>query len=306
MGHHHNHHHHSGKSNTDKNLFFVTILNFAITLAQIIGGILSNSLSLLSDALHNLSDSIAIGLAFWAQKVSKRPSTNNKTFGFQRIEILIAFVNAGVLFLICGFLTYHALVRFYHPEEVKGKMMLVVAVIGLLANLFSVIILKNDKNASLNIRAAYLHLLGDTLSSVAVIAGGLLILKFNWFWVDPLVTIGVAVYIAIESIRILKDSAGILMQSVPENIDITEIKFALENLEGIKNIHHIHAWGMNETKLFLELHANLENDLMVSQTEKIQEEIEEIAHHRFGIEHVTVQFEFECCLGKREGCDCNH
>lgn len=303
MGHHH-HHHASNDKKSGKNLFTATILNLIITIAQIVGGILSNSLSLLSDALHNLSDSIALGIAFWAQKVSRRPSTTNKTFGFQRIEILAAFVNAGVLVLVCGFLVYHAILRFYHPEPVQGKLMLIVATIGLLANLFSVVILKKDKEKSLNIQAAYLHLLGDTLSSVAVIAGGFLIVKFNWFWIDPLVTIVVAVYIGFESTHILNDSSGILMQSVPENIDITEIKFELEKIAGIKNIHHIHAWGLNESRLFLELHANLESNLLVSETEKIQKEIESITHHQFGIEHITVQFEFECCLGQDEGCNC--
>jgi cobalt-zinc-cadmium efflux system protein len=303
MGHHH-HHQASNEKKSGKNLFIATILNLIITIAQIVGGILSNSLSLLSDALHNLSDSIALGIALWAQKVSRRPSTTNKTFGFQRIEILAAFVNSGVLVLVCGFLIYHAILRFYHPEPVQGRLMLIVATIGLLANLFSIVILKKDKEESLNIRAAYLHLLGDTLSSVAVIAGGFLIVKFNCFWIDPLVTIAVAVYIGFESIPILKDSSGILMQSVPENIDITEIKFELEKITGIKNIHHIHAWGMNESRLFLELHANLESNLLVSETEKIQKEIEETAHHQFGIEHITVQYEFECCLEKSEDCGC--
>jgi cobalt-zinc-cadmium efflux system protein len=191
-----------------------------------------------------------------------------------------------------------------HPEEVKGILMLAVATIGLLANLISVFILRNDKTASLNIRAAYLHLLGDTLSSVAVIAGGIFILKFNWYWIDPLITIVIAIYIAYESVHILKDTTSILMQSVPEHLIIEEIRNHLLEIEEINDIHHIHVWGMNESRFFLELHADLKNDVLVSQTAEIQEKIESIAKHHFEIMHVTVQFEFACCSDKNKDCYC--
>ena len=287
MGHHH--HSHGGEN---KSLLLATLLNVFITIVEIIGGVLANSLALFSDALHNLTDTFAILLAYIAGKVSKRKSNEKKTFGYKRIEILAAFFNALLLIGISAFLVYEAIIRFYNPQAVKGLLMLVVASAGLIFNLLAVLLLKKHSATSLNIRSAYLHLLGDTLSSFAVILGGILIYYFEIYWVDPLITILISIYIIKETWNVFRQSFNILMQAAPDEIDLQKIISDLEEIEGISNIHHVHAWGLSEKEFHFECHADLENDLMVSETTILQKKMEKILHLKYKISHLTVQFEY--------------
>ena len=194
------HHHHSTAVISEKNLLAAVVLNFTISIAEVVGGILSNSLALLSDALHNLGDGLAVLLAYIAHRVSKRESNERKTFGYKRVEILAAFINSIILVAICIFLIYEAVERFRNPAPIKGAIMFSVAVVGLLANLVAMILLRNDSQKNINIRAAYLHLIGDTLSSVVVIAGGilstagLLFLSKHGFALDPPLDYGGTVF----------------------------------------------------------------------------------------------------------------
>ena len=192
-------HHHSNVGISEKNLLAAVILNFTITAVEIVGGLLSNSLALLSDAIHNLGDGLAVLLAYIAHRISKRDSNTRKTFGYKRVEILAAFVNAVILVAICLFLIWEAVERFRNPAPIKGVIMFSVAGVGLLANLVAVILLRGDSKKNINIRAAYLHLLGDTLSSLVVIAGGILIWKFEIYWIDPLITVLISLYILKET-----------------------------------------------------------------------------------------------------------
>jgi cobalt-zinc-cadmium efflux system protein len=289
----HHHQHSSGKS-----MLWVTLLNVFITVAEIIGGILTNSLALLSDAVHNLSDTIAIFLAYVAQRLARKQSNEKKTFGYKRVEILAAFFNALVLIAISVFLIYEAILRFNNPVAVKGLLMFIVALAGLLFNLLAVLILKKYASESLNVRSAYLHLLGDTLSSVAVVIGGVLIYFFEIFWIDPLITILISVYIIKETWNVFRHSADILMQSTPRGVNLDEIIKALENIEEISNIHHVHMWGMSEKDLHFECHADLETDMAVSKTASIRERMEDLLKDHFSISHLTVQFEFNVCDDK--------
>ena len=290
MGHYHNQHHEPAISG--RNLLIVTILNFVITAAEVIGGILSNSLALLSDALHNFSDGLAVLIAYIANKVSKRPSNLHRTFGYKRIEILAAFFNAIVLIVIIVYLFYESALRFYEPEPIKGLIMMVVAIIGLLANLFAVLLLKKDSRVNLNVRSAYLHLLGDTLSSVAVIIGGILIYVYEIFWVDPLITILVGIYLIRETWIVLKETLDILMQSTPRNIDVGHVQSELEKIDSVKNIHHVHIWSLSDSMIHFECHVDLNEDLHVSETGNLLRQIENILHDRFDIHHTTIQVEY--------------
>jgi len=294
MGHHHHNHHDSG----GKNLLLVTLLNVFITVVEIIGGIMANSLALLSDALHNLSDTIAILLAYIAGRVSKRKSNEKKTFGYKRIEILAAFFNALVLIGISAFLVYEAIIRFNNPEPIKGMLMMIVAGAGLLFNLLSVLLLRKHAGSSLNIRSAYLHLMGDTLSSVAVIIGGILIYYFEIYWVDPLITILISIYIIKETWEVFNQSANILMQATPPGMDLQKILDELEQIDGIANVHHVHVWGLSEKEFHFECHTDLENDLNVSLTADVRNEMSKILEEKFQIGHLTVQFEFNECDDK--------
>jgi cobalt-zinc-cadmium efflux system protein len=292
--HRQNHHHHQ-EDMQGKKLLLVTILNLTITIAQVIGGFISNSLALLSDALHNLGDTTAILLAWIANRISRRQANDKNTFGYKRFEILAAFFNALVLVSICLFLFVEAYQRLLDPQPVKGLIMLVVATVGLLGNLASVLILKNNRRKNLNVKAAYLHLLGDTLSSVAVIVGGIFMWLYNLYWIDPVITFLIGIYLLFHTWHVLAETFGILMQATPPEINLTDIKLRLEKVENVKDIHHVHVWRLNDTALFFEGHVNTGKDLLVSETDGIRSKIEKILAEEFNIHHVTLQMEYSGC-----------
>ncbi|MCK4662058.1 MAG: cation transporter [Bacteroidales bacterium] len=292
----HNHHHNNEIA--EKNLLLVTILNFSIAIAEIIGGLISNSLSLLSDALHNSGDAFAVLLAYIANKVSKKSPTYSKTYGFKRIEILAALFNAIVLIAISVFLFYEAYKRLINPEPIKGAIMLIVALIGLFANILAVILLHKSSEANINIKAAYLHLIGDTVSSVAVIIGGILIYFFKIYWVDPVITIILGLYIIKHTYSILKQVVNILMQGTPYNLNLNEIKKEVEKLPEISNIHHVHAWNLNDREIHFECHIDLKENISLKETNKIRLELEQLLTSKFNINHITIQFEYNICENK--------
>jgi cobalt-zinc-cadmium efflux system protein len=291
----HRHNHTHAENVRGKKLLWVTLLNFSISLVQVAGGIISNSLSLISDAIHNLGDTSAIFIAFLAGKhADKRPDAR-KTFGYKRTEILAALFNAVVLIAICIFLFVEAYERFRNPQAIKGGIMLSVAVFGLIANLISVLVLQKEKSHNLNIRAAYLHLLGDTLSSVAVIAGGIAILVWQIYWLDPLVTVAVGVYIIYHTWDVVRQTVDILMQATPRHIDIQEIKQSVEALPQVENIHHLHIWQMDDEHIHLEAHLNISQDLSLSKAQTVRHDVETLLKDKFGISHITLQIEYKGC-----------
>ncbi len=289
MSKHEHHHHRSGGQG--KRLLAVTLLNLSITVVQTVGGIISGSLSLLSDALHGLGDACALFIAYIADKISRREASLSKTFGYKRVEILAALFNAVTLIAICIFLFVEAYERLLNPSPVKGVIMLAVASFGLLANLVSVLILEKDKNHNLNVKAAYFHLLGDTLSSVAVIAGGVAIVLWNITWIDPLITVAVGIYIIYSSWDVLRQTVGILMQQTPQGIDIEQIKIETENLPEVKNLHHVHVWQLNDRQIHFEGHITLSSNLTMDSVMLCKAEIEKILQ-KHGIEHTVLQFEY--------------
>jgi len=291
---HHQHHHHSNDLR-GKRLLWVAILNLSITIVQIIGGFLSNSLSLLSDALHNLGDSSAIFIAFLAGKRSAKKPNQHRTFGYKRIEILAALFNAVVLISISIFLFFEAYERFLNPEPIKGLMMFTVASFGLAANLISVFVLNNDKDHNLNIKAAYLHLMGDTLSSVAVIFGGIAIWLYDIFWIDPLITVAVGIYIIYHTWGVVKQTVDILMQSTPNDIDLMVIKTQLEALVEVENIHHVHVWKLDDKQIHMEAHVNIKDNMTMAEMMLVKAKIEQLLKHDFSIHHITLQIEYKSC-----------
>lgn len=294
-GHHHHHHHHHTSEMSNRRLLWVTLLNVVITVVEIIGGLVSNSLSLLSDAIHNLGDSSAVFIAFLAGKRGNKQPDKRNTFGYKRIEILAALFNGVVLIAICLFLFVEAYKRFKNPEPIHGRTMFIVAVVGLLANLFSVLILQKDKNQNLNVKAAYLHLLGDTLSSVAVILGGLAIWFWGLIWLDPLITTLVGIYIIWHTWSVVRETVDILMQSSPLDIDIDEIKTHIEEIEGVQNMHHVHVWKLDDVNSFFEAHINLEENILMEGAMKIKTAIEDLLKNHYNISHTTLQIEYKCC-----------
>lgn len=292
--HDHGHcHHHDASALSPAKFRFVTLLNLIITLAEFVGGILSGSLALLSDAVHNLSDTVSIVISYIAHQLSKKQNDTKRTFGYKRAEVLAAFVNSASLMIICVFLIVEAVKRFYHPEPIQGMIMLIVASIGLISNLLSVVMLHTGSKQNMNIRSAYLHMLGDTVSSVAVILGGIAIVFWKIYWLDPVLTILIALYIAKESLSIVKSSSNIFMQGAPE-LSLEEIKEELEKIEEIVNVHHVHAWMINENTIHFEAHVDIQ-DRKVSDLKPIYDKIEKILEEKYGVNHITIQFECGMC-----------
>ncbi|MFZ4520865.1 MAG: cation diffusion facilitator family transporter [Bacteroidales bacterium] len=276
-------------------LMAAIVLNGLITVLEIAGGIFSNSLALLSDAVHNLSDTMALILAWVASKIGSRKPDQKRTFGYKRFEILSAFINASILTAISIYLIYEAIQRFLHPEPVKSNLMLVVASIGLLANLASMLFLHRDAKSSLNVKAAYLHLLGDTLSSVAVVAGAVLLTFAQILWIDPLLTMIISIVIMVQAYGILRESVEILMQSTPNDLNLSEIKAHLEKHPLIKNIHHVHCWQLQDSDILFEAHVETRKDLLLSESCQLMGEIERQLKENYHISHTTLQIEFEGC-----------
>ncbi len=286
----HRSHHHQPVN--ERNLLAVTMLNLVITALEVAGSILSGSIALLSDALHNLSDTFATFIAYMAILIGKKEASSKRTFGYKRIEILAALLNAVILLIISAYLIKEAYERLRAPQEVNPMIMMVVAMIGLLANLYGVVILKKDAHKSLNVKAAYVHLVGDAFSSVLVVIGGLLIQFRNMSWIDPVITVLISIYIIREAFVILKESLQILMQSAPDHLDLDKIKRLIEKDPDIHNIHHLHVWMLTDQQVHFEAHIELLKDLKLSQVRRIQQVIEKVLRQEFHIKHVTLQFEY--------------
>ncbi len=290
---------HSQQNDPSRRLLISILLNGVITLIEIAGGILSNSLALVSDAIHNLSDTMALTLAWIANKVGKRKPNARRTFGYHRFEILSAFINASVLTAISIYLIYVSVVRFLHPEAVKSGIMFTVAIIGLLVNLISMLILHRDSKKRLNVKAAYLHLLGDTISSVAVIVGAVLIYLAKLMWIDPAITLIISIVIIVQAYKILRESVDILMQTTPSRIDLAEIKKVLEQNPLIRNVHHVHCWQMQDDDILFEAHIETLKDMMLSDSNRLRDQIEQGLKEKYQITHTTLQIEFGGCDDKK-------
>jgi len=271
------------------------LLNFVITAVQIVGGLISGSLALISDALHNFSDALSIIISYIAIKLKLRDNSYRHTFGLKRAEILAAVINASVLIVIYGFVFYEAFKRFYEPEKIEAGIMSIVAAIGLAANIIGTLLLKRDSKTSLNIRSAYMHLLSDSVSSVAVILGGIAIAIWNIIWVDSLLTFLIGIYIMRECYLILGEAIHVLMEGAPPEISLDEIKTEVERFPEVADIHHIHLWMVGDGDIHLEAHVNV-NDMKISQSDVLRMKIERMLESKFGIHHVTLQFECNQCL----------
>ena len=278
---------------SEKNLFLSIILNVGITLAQIIGGILSGSLALLSDALHNFTDVVSLVISYTASKYARKSATYNKTFGYKRAEIIAAFINSSSLIIIAVILMMEAVERFLDPQSINSTLVIWLSALAIVFNGLSVLLLLKDRKTNLNLASAYFHLLTDMLASVAVLVGGILMKLYGIFWLDSVLTFAIALYLIYVGVSLFRDSFKILMQFTPSHIKIDEIVLRVNQIEPVKNIHHIHVWQLNEHELHLEAEIDFKEDLTLSTFEDILEEIEDLLHKEFGINHITIQPEFK-------------
>ncbi|MCX7027265.1 MAG: cation diffusion facilitator family transporter [Spirochaetes bacterium] len=277
------------------NKFLLSILITSLTLiAEIVGGLLTGSLALLSDAAHVFLDIFALVLSYGAVRLATRAPSPRHTFGFHRMKVLAAFVNGATLIIVAIEIFREAISRFVHPVSVIAAPMLIVAVIGLAANLIVAIILKEHDHADLNARAAFLHVLGDALSSVGVIIAGLVMLLTGWTWVDPAASILIGFVILTGAWRVLKEVVHILNEGSPESANPDEVSAALAMVPGVLTVHDLHIWSIEPGYSVMSVHALLEDQLL-SDTGSILGRIKDIARQRFKIEHTTVQFECADC-----------
>ena len=275
------------------NLIFSIILNAVITIAQVFGGILSGSLALISDALHNFSDVLSLIFSLVAHKLSRRKASVNQTFGFKRAELIAAFINAATLIIVAFILIYHAILKLKEPEIIDSDLVIWMALLGIVVNGFSVLLLKKDATHNLNMKSAYLHLLTDMMASVAVLTGGLLMKYYEIFWVDSILTLLIAVYLIVVGTDLFLKSTKMLMLFTPDFIDLKELIREVHQIKGVRKLHHIHVWHLNEEELHLEAHLDCEEDLSLSQFNDLLLEIEELLYAKFSINHVNIQPEFQ-------------
>ena len=287
MGHEHHHHEVEGK-----NLFFTILLNAGISLAELIGGLISGSISLISDAIHNFSDVLSLVISYIANKLAKREATEKHTFGFKRSEIIAAFLNSATLIVLAFFILYEAIERLIKPVEISSSLVIWLALASILVNGLSVLFIKKDAEGNMNMKSAYLHLFGDMMTSIAVLIGGILMKYFHLYRIDPIFSILIAIYLLYLSWDIFKSSLKIMMQFTPENIDINKLANELATIKGVANTHHIHIWQINEHDIMFEAHIDMEKDVKITEFEQIMHAVQEYLHTTYDIHHVTLQPEF--------------
>lgn len=281
------HHHHISPDAGDARVAGAIAVNLLLTVAQIIGGIFAGSLSLIADALHNLSDAIALVIAFGARKIARRPADARMTFGYNRIEVVAALINYTTLIIIGFYLVYEAVLRFFEPTAVAGWIIVWVAGFALLVDLVTAALVWRMQAGSVNMRAAFLHNVADALGSIAVIVAGTVILLFGWMWVDPLVTLLIAGYILWQSAVEMPRVVRILMLGSPEGLDTHAVIDAVEEAPGVASAHHVHLWMMGENDPALDAHLVLENGAAADPTRKAVRDV--LAG--FGIAHSTLEIE---------------
>ena len=290
MAHDHSHNHTHGANKKVLLISFLIITSYMIV--EAIGGFLTNSLALLSDAGHMLSDSISLAIALIAFKLAEKAASRSKTYGYKRFEILAAIINGVTLIAISLYIFYEAIDRFANPPEVSTTGMLIISVIGLAVNVLVAWIMMRggDTEGNLNMRGAYLHVLSDMLGSVGAIAAALLMMFFDWRWADPLASVIVAILILRSGYFVTKAAVHVLMEGTPQNIDVDDILQTISKTEGIQGIHDLHIWSITSGLNALSCHAVVDNQLTIAESENILHQIEHNLEHK-GITHVTIQME---------------
>jgi cobalt-zinc-cadmium efflux system protein len=291
----HHDHHKPGTDLKGKKLLLTILLNIVITASQVAGGFISGSLSLLSDALHNFSDVVSLVVSYIANRLSSRKNTVNQTFGYKRAEIIAAFINTAILIVVAILLIIEAIKRINEPSEVASIWVIALSVASIILNGASVLILKKDASDNMNVKSAYLHLLSDMFTSVAVLAGGLIMFYYQIYWIDAVLTIGIGIYLFYMSWGLLLQALKVLMLFAPGNILLDKVNSRIQELDEIKNLHHVHLWQLNDKQIHFEAHVDFKSNLNLTDVNGILQNIKEILHHEFEIDHVTLQPEFNVC-----------
>ncbi len=285
-------HAHDHAIRDDRWLGLAIAVNLLLTLAQVLGGLLSGSLSLIADALHNFSDAGALVIAWVARRIGRKSPDTRKTFGYQRAEIIAALINLITLVLVGLYLLSEAVQRIFTPQVIEGWTVVLVAAVALVIDVLTALLTWRMSANSINIRAAFLHNVSDALASAGVILAGILILLFRWYWADTLLTLLIAGYVFYQAARLLPRTINILMQSTPDDIELAEVVAAMEEVEGVNEVHHVHIWQLDEQNNALEAHVAI---TAPERAEQIKARIKERLANRFNISHSTLELESTSC-----------
>lgn len=295
MGHAHSHTHSQPAPGQGggRRLLITLVLNLGITAAQVIGGVLAGSLALLADAVHNFSDAASIGISYGARRIAERAADRRRTFGYQRAEVVAALINLVTLVVISLYLLGYAVERFFHPRPIEGTLMLIVGGIAFVEDLISAVLLYRGARESINVKSVFLHMLGDTLATVGVIVGSLAIMVYGVSFIDPLLTALIALYILVHGGVELKDVIRILMESAPPGFEYDRMMKAMQQVDGVEDVHHVHVWQLDEERTALEAHVAIaRRDL--EEMERIKRDLKQMLQADFEVEHATLEIEFAC------------
>jgi len=281
-------------STNQRRLLVALSITGMMTIVELAGGLISNSLALIGDAGHMFTDTLALGLSLFALNLAKRPASQTKTYGYYRAEILAALVNGTILILVSGYIFYEAYHRFVEPPEVRGGLMLIVAAIGLAANVVGISVLRSAGSRNLNVKGAFLHMWSDTISSLGVIAAGAIILLTGRTIADPIISIIIGLLILRGAGGLVWESVNILLEAVPKNLDVSRINDAVRKIKGVRDVHDVHLWAITSGMYAMSCHLLIE-DQKVSNCTQIVDEVNKTLSQKFGISHSTVQLECEEC-----------
>jgi cobalt-zinc-cadmium efflux system protein len=297
-GHHHHHHGHShghshahGSARNRKRLAWTLALAAVYMVAELVGGLISNSLALLADAGHMLSDTGALALSLFALWMAQKPATPRRTYGYYRTEILAALANAATLIAISLVIFIEAFQRFQHPEPVMGLTVMWIAAGGLAVNVIGLLVLHGGKDESLNIRGAWLHMLTDALGSVGAILGGLAVWAFGWMWADPAVSVAIAVLVLYSSWHLLRESLNVLLEGTPPHIDLEAVRAAMLGVNGVEEVHDLHVWTITSGLDAMSGHVVVGERTVRRESGEILSDLHCMLHDRFGLHHLTIQIE---------------
>lgn len=290
----HHHHHHGAGKESGRRLLVTLALNLIIPAVQIVGGLMANSMALVSDAVHNFSDFTALLISYVAWRIGRRGASVHNTFGYRRAEIMASLINVALLVGATGVITYGAVSRLLEPAAVSGWLVFWIAGIGVAGNGFSALLLHGDAKHNLNVRGAFLHMVGDLMTSVVVVINGLVLVFYPWYWLDPLLSLLIVVFILMNCWTILVEATHILMNATPRSLDLESVHRDLERMPGVCGVHHLHVWNLSSTGIAFMGHVVVPEQ-PVSQTEALAGRLRQMLLGRYGIDHATFQFETEAC-----------
>jgi len=298
MAGHHHHHQHMDPGAGDTRVAWAVAVNLALTLAQIIGGILSGSLAMIADAIHNLSDAFSLIIAFFARKIARRPADGSMTFGYGRAEVVAALINYTTLIVIGFYLVYEAVMRFIEPSGVDGWLVVIIAGVALAVDAITALLTYSLSKESVNIRAAFLHNVADALGSIAVIFAGTLIILYDWLWIDPAVTLMIAGYILWMSVSEIGNVIRILMLGAPPEPSAAQVIKTIEAIDGVQSVHHLHLWQMQEHEAALDAHLVIDAGRW-SDADAIKQAVKNALKQEFDLGHTTLELECarHACVG---------